>query len=603
MQSLSSSSRCRPPPAARLTSAATLVLSLLSLASLLPPSTAFYLPGMAPINYPTGTKLQVLANKLTSPINSLPFDYYSLPFCGAESKSHRSLPVNLGQLLVGERAKPTDYALAMRTPASCAVLCTKTFSPVEARRFTKRIAQDYAVRLNLDNMPVVMKAFTAAGVPAYHFGYRVGVQQGGNSYINNHLKFTVLYNEPASRSSLAAGATDFSALELDTDSAAGYRVVGFEVVPFSVAHAADASTSAAALNKTCPVSAATAPQPIVPGVPITFTYDVDYVLSSTRWATRWDALLAPNPDMKQIQWFSIVNSLMITLFLTALVGTVMMRTVLRDFVRYNQLEDEDEADETTGWKLVHGDVFRPPDRLPLLAIVVGSGTQTLVMTTVTLAFALLGFLSPANRGGLLTAMLSLWVLASSVNGYASARVYGAYDSAAQRKYVTLGSAFLFPGLSFGLFFTLNIAVWASGSSGAVPFSTLLVLLFMWFGVSVPLVFTGAYIGYRRKPADFPVRTNQIPRQIPPPPFGVPRWVYVLLAGILPFGTVFMVRSSTGERAMPAADPPSFLRRFVLNCANSISIALLSIISPPTLRNWSSFSTPSRSRRFCMCSAW
>lgn len=546
MQSPSSSSRCRRPPAARLTSTAALVLSLLSLASLPPLATAFYLPGMAPINYPTGTKLEVLANKLTSPKNSLPFDYYSLPFCGAESKSHRSLPVNLGQLLVGERAKPTDYALAMRTPVSCAVLCAKTFSPAEVRRFTKRIAQDYAVRLNLDNMPVVMKAFTTSGVPAYHFGYRVGVQQGGNSYINNHLKFTVLYNEPASRASVAPGATDFSALELETDSASGYRVVGFEVATFSVSHARDASTSAAALNKTCPVTGSAAPQPMIPGVPITFTYDVDYVLSSTRWATRWDALLAPNPDMKQIQWFSIINSLMITLFLTALVGTVMMRTVLRDFVRYNQLEDEDEADETTGWKLVHGDVFRPPDRLPLLAIIVGSGTQTLVMTTVTLAFALLGFLSPANRGGLLTAMLSLWVLASSVNGYASARVYGAYDSASQRKLVTLGSAFLFPGLSFVLFFTLNIAVWASGSSGAVPFSTLLVLLFMWFGVSVPLVFTGAYIGYRRKPADFPVRTNQIPRQIPPPPFGVPRWVYVLLAGILPFGTVFMVRSSTGK---------------------------------------------------------
>jgi transmembrane 9 superfamily member 2/4 len=186
-----------------------------------------------------------------------------------------------------------------------------------------------------------------------------------------------------------------------------------------------------------------------------------------------------------------------------------------------------------------GDVFRAPERLALLALCVGSGSQTLCMTTITLAFALLGFLSPANRGGLLTAMLSLWVLASSVNGYASSRLYGAYDGVSQRKLVTMGSAFLFPGLSFSVFFTLNLAVWASGSSGAVPFSTLLLLLFMWFGVSVPLVFTGAYIGYRRKAVEFPVRTNQIPRQIPPPPFNLPQWVYVMLAGIMPFGTVFM----------------------------------------------------------------
>jgi transmembrane 9 superfamily member 2/4 len=161
------------------------------------------------------------------------------------------------------------------------------------------------------------------------------------------------------------------------------------------------------------------------------------------------------------------------------------------------------------------------------------------MTSITLGFALLGFLSPANRGGLLSAMLSLWVLASSVNGYASARLYGAYDGVSRRKLVTMGSAFLFPGLSFSIFFSLNLAVWMSGSSGAVPFTTLLLLLFMWFGVSVPLVFTGAYIGYKRKPVEFPVRTNQIPRQIPPPPFHTPQWVYIVLAGILPFGTVFM----------------------------------------------------------------
>jgi transmembrane 9 superfamily member 2/4 len=320
-------------------------LSLVAAIAAVAVADAFYLPGIAPTDYPSGAALEVMANKLTSPKNQLPFDYFSLAFCGSEDKTtHRSRPVNLGQLLVGERMKPTDYALAMRESATCKVLCSKALTAGDVKKFNKRIAQDYAVRLNLDNMPVVMKAQTASGLPAYHFGYRVGVEQDKKFYLNNHLKFTVLYNEP-----VAKGST-FNSLELETSSGAGFRVVGFEVVPFSAAHS---GATKEALAPTCPLTGATPPQEVVAGKPITFTYDVDFVLSSTRWATRWDPLLAANPELKQIQWFSIVNSLMITVFLTALVGTVLMRTVLRDFVRYSQLEDEDEADETTGWKLVH----------------------------------------------------------------------------------------------------------------------------------------------------------------------------------------------------------------------------------------------------------
>ena len=60
----------------------------------------------------------------------------------------------------------------------------------------------------------------------------------------------------------------------------------------------------------------------------------------------------------QIHWFSIINSLMIVLFLSGMVAMVMMRTLYRDIANYNQLETQDEAQEETGWKLLHGDVFR-----------------------------------------------------------------------------------------------------------------------------------------------------------------------------------------------------------------------------------------------------
>ena len=46
----------------------------------------------------------------------------------------------------------------------------------------------------------------------------------------------------------------------------------------------------------------------------------------------------------------------------------------------------------------------------------------------------------------------------------------------------------------------------------MPLGTMLALLLMWFGISTPLVFVGAFFGFKAKIADPPTRTNEIPRQ-------------------------------------------------------------------------------------------
>ena len=51
---------------------------------------------------------------------------------------------------------------------------------------------------------------------------------------------------------------------------------------------------------------------------------------------------------------------------------------------------------------------------------------------------------------------------------------------------------------FGTVFFLNCFLWAKHSSAAVPFLTLVAILALWFGVSVPLTFVGAYFGFRRR---------------------------------------------------------------------------------------------------------
>ena len=50
------------------------------------------------------------------------------------------------------------------------------------------------------------------------------------------------------------------------------------------------------------------------------------------------------PD--KVHWFSIVNSLLIVLFLTVMVAMIMVRNLHRDIVRYNRvLSDEEKAED------------------------------------------------------------------------------------------------------------------------------------------------------------------------------------------------------------------------------------------------------------------
>ena len=47
-----------------------------------------------------------------------------------------------------------------------------------------------------------------------------------------------------------------------------------------------------------------------------------------------------------MHWFSIVNSLLIVLFLTVMVAMIMVRNLHRDIVRYNRvLSDEEKAED------------------------------------------------------------------------------------------------------------------------------------------------------------------------------------------------------------------------------------------------------------------
>jgi transmembrane 9 superfamily member 2/4 len=113
----------------------------------------------------------------------------------------------------------------------------------------------------------------------------------------------------------------------------------------------------------------------------------------------------------------------------------------------------------------------------------GTGLQLLCMAVITIGFAAVGFLSPANRGSLVIAVLVLYVMMGAVAGYSSARLYKTFKGKEWQK-CTMYTAFLFPGICFLVFVGFNIILSFYHSTAAIPMLSLVALV-----VSTPPVFT------------------------------------------------------------------------------------------------------------------
>ncbi len=68
-----------------------------------------------------------------------------------------------------------------------------------------------------------------------------------------------------------------------------------------------------------------------------------------------------------------------------MIAMILVRALRKDIAKYNDPSAIEEAKEETGWKLVHGDVFRAPQTSPmLLSVFVGTGVQLFNMVSTSL---------------------------------------------------------------------------------------------------------------------------------------------------------------------------------------------------------------------------
>jgi transmembrane 9 superfamily protein 2/4 len=259
---------------------------------------------------------------------------------------------------------------------TCKLLCKeKTFSPKSAKFVNRRIWQGYNYNWLIDGLPAAQRAVDPdSGEEFYSPGFWLGtINNDGKAVLNNHYDIQIEYHRVA-----GLGESE------------KYRVVGVVVIPYSIAAGQPRDDGFGDCSSD-------APQLVLDEegeTKVQWTYSVTWKESSTAWATRWDKYL--HVYEPSVHWYSLIYSSIFVVLLLVLVSTILIRALRKDITRYNRLsminlDDlndtsaavEDGIQEDSGWKLVHGDVFRCPRYPLLLSIFMGNGAQLFMMTGTT----------------------------------------------------------------------------------------------------------------------------------------------------------------------------------------------------------------------------
>ncbi|KAK9810909.1 hypothetical protein WJX73_007474 [Symbiochloris irregularis] len=435
--------------------------------------------------YKVGEHVRLWVNKV-GPYNNPQetYNYYYLPFC---KPANVGKPAHkwggLGEVLQGNQLIDSQLKIEYRTDVQKSSICTDVLNQHQVNTFTRAVRETYWYELFIDDLPV----WGFVGPPPDE------TPEDDNIYIYTHKSLRINYNEN--------------------------RIIQVNLTSLEL-------------------------QPLKVGAPLEFTYSVEWVPTTIQFSRRFERYLDYNFFEHQIHWFSIFNSFMMVIFLTGLVSMILLRTLRADYARYTAADEDDlealerDMSEESGWKLVHGDVFRPPARLPLLAAMVGTGVQLSLLILGVILITIAGTLF-TERGTIATVFILCYALTSVIGGYVSGGLYARNDGGAWMGTMAL-TASLFPLLCFSIAAVLNTIAIAYHSLAAVPFGTIVILLLIWLLLSVPLTLLGTVVGrnWAGQP-DNPCRVKRIPSPIPAKKWYLQPSVIAAMGGLLPFGSIFI----------------------------------------------------------------
>ena len=389
------------------------------------------------------------------------------------------MSLNLGEILRGDRIMTSDFELVMGQNVECQPLCTQEVDRKDVKWGRQLIEDGYVAEWIADNLPGATSFVTVDRSRKYYasgfkLGYREFSPEDGKQryFLNNHFTIVVRWRQ--------------------APDGVGKVIVGFEVYPKSITasdHEEGGCPKAvhephAGYELYIPPNLEKLRQKY-PGssylpeddddiddgatLKIPYTYSLYFrEENAVDWYNRWDLYFNNQEEGSTTHWLAILNSLTISGVLGVAVYVIWSRTIQGDIKgrgdgamddgkiklksknregqgeglldqgsdveRDAEASDEEESlEDVSGWKLLHGDVFRVPEYSGLLAPLVGSGMQLLFVVSGLLLLSCLGVLNPSFRGGFVSVGMGLFVFAGLFSGYFSGRLYKTFGGSNWRR--------------------------------------------------------------------------------------------------------------------------------------------------------------------------
>jgi len=405
----------------------------------------------------------------------------------------------LGESIVGDRRETSPYELSFMDNVEWRGLCKVHLSKTEVTKLKEAIHNNWFFEMFVEDLPMWGYVGDISGEDLI-----LGELENSKTFLFPHLHFRI-------------------GLEANEHSG-GRRIVSATL----------STDSEKKVDITDPSKS----------VDVEFTYSVEwYIDPETKWKDRMDRYHDSRflPNTFEVHWLSIINAIVLVLLLTAFLVIILLRVLKNDFSRYMEIDDQTMEEEESGWKLIHGDVFRFPQYPAVFCAAVGTGVQLIVASLFLFVLALMGVVSTTKRGSVLAAIIVLYCLSSFVGGYWSSRFYRQMGGKLWVQNIVI-TAILFPLPVFSVFAWVNTIALFHGSTSALPFGAVFTVFALYVFCCFPLTVVGGILAKNYSSADFnaPTRTTKVAREIPTEvPWYRGKPFQLLIAACLPFSAIYI----------------------------------------------------------------